>query len=106
MSAEDKTTGNALFDAMLSQLVESGEAEQMEGLNLDELRSAMSAPGAADTVMAMQALGANSQAAVGQPAPDFELPVLATAGEATGERIRLSERLVNRPVALIFGSYT
>ena len=106
MSTEDESTGNALFDAMLSQLAESGDAELMQGLNLDELRSAMSAPGAAETVMSLQALGANSQAGVGQPAPDFDLPVLATAGEASGERIRLSERLVTRPVALIFGSYT
>ena len=38
---------------------------------------------------------------VGEPAPDFDLPVLY--GE--GERVRLSA-LRGRPVALIFGSYT
>ena len=39
---------------------------------------------------------------VGDPAPDFELPLLADRATA----IRLSSFLGNRPVALIFGSYT
>jgi hypothetical protein len=37
----------------------------------------------------------------GDPAPDFDLPVLHTA-----ERVRLSSWRGQRPVALVFGSYT
>ena len=39
--------------------------------------------------------------AVGEPAPDFDLPMLGR-----GERVRLSDFRGRRPVALIFGSYT
>jgi hypothetical protein len=88
------------------------------------LKAAMSAPGAAEIVAAIQAMGANSQAGAGQPAPDFELPFLTGHGVLPGpdflsgpdflpgpdggggEKIRLSDRFANRPVALIFGSYT
>ena len=39
--------------------------------------------------------------ATGDPAVDFELPVLGG-----GERVRLSSFRGERPVALVFGSYT
>jgi len=91
---------------MLDDLVESGEAGKMEGLDIDRLKAAMSAPGAAEVVAEIQKLGANSQASVGQPAPDFELPYLPGQGAEEGEMLRLSERFVSRPVALVFGSYT
>ena len=42
---------------------------------------------------------------VGEEAPDFELELLNATGERTGELIALSG-LRDRPVALIFGSYT
>ena len=100
------TEASSMVDAMLDNLVTSGEADQMAGLDIDRLRAAMSAPGAVETVAAIQALGADSQAGVGQPAPDFELPYLPGQGKADGETVRLSERFANRPVALIFGSYT
>jgi hypothetical protein len=91
---------------MLDSLVESGEADQMQGLDIDRLKAAMSAPGAAETVAAIQAMGADSQAGAGQPAPDFELPFLPGQGRGEGETLRLSDRFTNRPVALVFGSYT
>lgn len=101
-----------VVDELLENLIGSGEAEKMDGLDIDQLKAAMSAPGAAETVAAIQAMGADSQAGTGQPAPDFELRSLAgqrilpghRSGE--GETIRLSDRFANRPVALIFGSYT
>jgi hypothetical protein len=37
----------------------------------------------------------------GEPAPDFDLPLLGRSGRA-----RLSELLAAGPVALVFGSYT
>ena len=104
--AESAADSSSMVDAMLEQLVESGESDRMAGLDIDRLRAAMNAPGAAETVAAIQALGADSQAGVGQPAPDFELPYLPGQGRAEGERVRLSRRFADRPVALVFGSYT
>jgi hypothetical protein len=45
--------------------------------------------------------------AVGDPAFDFELPLLdRETHRRTGETFRLSSHAGERPVALIFGSYT
>jgi len=102
--SNSESTG--VVDEMLEQLVESGEAEKMDGLDIDRLKAAMSAPGAAETIAEIQAMGADSQAGVGQLAPDFELPFLPGHGGGEGETIRLSDRFASRPVALVFGSYT
>ena len=91
---------------MLDHLVESGEATKMDGLDIDRLKAAMSAPGAAETVAEIQKMGADSEAGVGQSAPDFNLPYLPGQGLNEGETVRLSERFVSRPVALVFGSYS
>jgi hypothetical protein len=106
MSDEAGNKSAGVFDGMLEKLISSGQAAKMEGLDIERLKSAMSAPGAAETVMAIQAMGADSQAGVGQAAPDFELPYLPGHGGAEGETVRLSDRFGKRPVALIFGSYT
>jgi thiol-disulfide isomerase/thioredoxin len=42
---------------------------------------------------------------VGEPAPDFDLPEMSMVGEMTGTTVKLSS-LVDRPIALAFGSYT
>ena len=42
---------------------------------------------------------------IGSPAPDFNLEILSSAGEQTGEKFRLSSAR-GQPVGLIFGSYT
>lgn len=45
--------------------------------------------------------------AIGDPAFDFELPLLdGDTHERTGESVRLSSFAGDRPVALVFGSYT
>jgi hypothetical protein len=45
--------------------------------------------------------------APGDPAFDFELPVLdGETHRPSGQRIRLSDFAGERPVALVFGSYT
>ena len=52
---------------------------------------------------------ATADLAPGDPAFDFERPLLDFSDgteRATGETFRLSEASKNRPVALIFGSYT
>jgi hypothetical protein len=44
---------------------------------------------------------------VGDPAFAFDLPLLdAETGEPAGERVRLADFTGERPVALVFGSYT
>ena len=53
--------------------------------------------GAIDAVIARDEMGP----AVGQPPPDFNLKLLGSE-----ERVRLSSFRGQRPVALIFGSYT
>jgi len=42
----------------------------------------------------------------GEPAFDFSLPILDAAHGATAESVRLSTFAGEKPVALIFGSYT
>ncbi len=110
--SDGQSESPGVVDEMLERLIESGEGGKMAGLDMDRLKAAMSAPGAAETVAAIQAMGADSQAGVGQPAPDFELRflpghgILLGHGADEGETIRLSDRFANRPVALVFGSYT
>ena len=42
---------------------------------------------------------------IGDVAPDFQLESLDSQGNRTGTLVRLSEKL-DKPVALVFGSYT
>ena len=52
---------------------------------------------------------ATAKVSTGDPAPDFELPVLNFSDgteKATGETFCLSKAAAERPVALVFGSYT
>lgn len=48
--------------------------------------------------------GPDNAPAKGSTAPDFELHRLTAEGEQSEEKVKLSE--VERPVALVFGSYT
>jgi hypothetical protein len=105
-SSPKRETSSDGVERMLDALAESGEADRMDGIDFERLKAAMSAPGAAETIAEVQSMGANAQASVGQIAPDFELPWLSGQRGADAERVRLSQRFVNRPVALVFGSYT
>lgn len=96
--AEDAT--RKLIEGMLAQL----ESEAMDGLSIEDLRDAMTAPGAAETVAELMPIEAAS-VKPGEPAPDFDLPWLPGCGPV-GETLRLSSHFGERPVALIFGSYT
>ncbi len=91
-----------MIQGMLAQLEAS--AEKMDGLSLEDLRDAMEAPGAAETVAELMPLEASSVQA-GEPAPDFDLPWLPGQGDGS-EGVRLSDHFGKRPVALVFGSYT
>jgi len=63
----------------------------------------MAGLGDAERMSMMQFIAARETKApaVGDEAPDFELPL-----RGTSERVRLSRYRGKRPVALIFGSYT
>ncbi len=91
-------------DRMLKDLAErfAAEGRSMAGLELGDLRDALLHPKAAAEVARLMALEATS-IQKGDLAPDFCLPHLLGHGEGT---VRLSERLAERPVALVFGSYT
>ncbi len=79
--------------------------EGLAGLSVDDLASAMAHPLANEVVRELMPLEASS-VQQGEPARDFELPYLPGQGGAEGETVRLSDRTAERPVALIFGSYT
>lgn len=91
--------------ATIAGMLEGLGDEAMDGLSLDDLKDAMSHPLAAETVAELMPLEAASVQA-GEPAPDFTLPWLPGGGGVEGETLTLSERWRERPVALIFGSYT
>ena len=96
--ADDAT--RKMIEGMLAQL----EGQAMDGLSIDDLRDAMTAPGAAEAVAELMPIEAAS-VKPGEPAPDFDLPWLPGSGPE-GETLRLSSHFGERPVALIFGSYT
>ncbi len=92
-------------DRMMEDLRKDLESRgvSMQGLSLDELREAMSHPKAAEMVVELMGREAAS-VQEGDPAPDFSLPTLSGADE--GKRVQLADHRGERPVALIFGSYT
>jgi hypothetical protein len=51
------------------------------------------------------ALVEKNSPAPGMAAPDFQLELMDRQGNRTGERVQLSKQF-DKPVALIFGSYT
>ena len=91
-------------EKMIAGMLASLTEEDMQGLSLEDLKDGMSHPQAAVTVAELMPLEAASVQA-GQPAPDFTLPYLPGSG-LEGATVTLSDHFGNRPVALIFGSYT
>lgn len=89
---------------MRDAMLESLSGIEMDRLSLDDLRDAMHRPGALETAAELMALEPQS-VQQGEPAPDFDLPRLG-AERAAGETVSLSRHFGDRPVALIFGSYT
>jgi len=79
--------------------------DDLVGMDKAGLQAAMAHPRAAETVAELMPLEASS-VQQGEPARDFVLPFLPAHGGAEGETLCLSERFAERPVALIFGSYT
>jgi hypothetical protein len=93
------------FDKLKAGIFKQLEGESMDGLTSDDLAAAMSHPKAAEVVAELMPFEASS-VQQGEPARDFELPFMPGHGGQEGETLRLSDRFADRPVALIFGSYT
>ena len=83
---------------------------EMDGLELDDLKDAMSHPKAPE-ILAKWMPHEATAVKQGEPAPDFTLPYLPGHGVLPGhgeegESMTLSSHFGKRPVGLIFGSYT
>ena len=99
-SDAEKLNVEKMMESVAAQLAEQGH--EMAGLSLDGLREAVSHPKAAAEIQRLFTLEASS-VQQGDPAPDFRLPYLPGQGEGS---VTLSECTAQRPVALVFGSYT
>ncbi len=93
------------FEGMKKGIFAQLESDQMDGLSLADLEDAMSHPEAKRTVAEMMPIEAAS-VQPGQPAPDFTLRWLPGHAGGPDETFTLSSKRGERPVALIFGSYT
>ncbi len=91
-----------MIAGMLKSLEEGGI--EMEALELDDLKDAMSHPKAPEILRKWMPHEATA-VKQGEPAPDFTLRFLSGHGEE-GESMTLSSHFGKRPVGLIFGSYT
>ena len=92
--------------AGMQERLQKDEAEgRLAGLTVEDLRDAVSHPKAPEVIAeAMELEAASVQE--GELAPDFSLAWLRSDGEGGPDRMTLSEHFGERPVALIFGSYT
>ena len=94
-----------MFEAMRAQLERDQAEGKLAGLTVEALADAMAHPKAPEVIAETMALEAGS-AQPGEPAPDWSLPWLPGSGEGRGPRATLSDHFGERPVALVFGSYT
>ena len=104
--SEDAT--KTMIARMLKSLEEGGV--EMDGLELDDLKDAMSHPKAPEILAKWMPHEATS-VKQGESAPDFTLPYLPGHGFLPGHGVEgrsmtLSSHVGKRPVGLIFGSYT
>ena len=98
----DEAAIRQMIEGMLRNLEANGV--EMDGLDLDDLEDAMSHPGAIEMLAEWMPHEAAS-VKQGEPAPDFTLPYLPGHAKE-GETMTLSSHFGERPVALVFGSYT
>ncbi len=97
------------LDDIKSQLknrLGGGQRENgLKDMSVDDLMDAISHPKASDVVQELQAIEERTVER-GDAAPDFTLPWLFGSGPDGGDSVTLSSHFAERPVALIFGSYT
>lgn len=106
MSEEEAISQEEAMKEMIAGMLRNLEANdvQMDGLNLDDLKDAMSHPNA-PALLAEWMPHEAASVGQGEPAPDFSLPFLPGHSKE-GDRMTLSSHFGKRPVGLIFGSYT
>lgn len=95
----------AMMAALRARLERDQAEGRLEGLRVDDLAEAMAHPKAGAVIAEAMAREAGS-VKPGEPAPDFTLPWLSPAAAGRGGSLSLSSHFGERPVALIFGSYT
>lgn len=95
----------AMFEGMREQLERDEAGGKLAGLSVEDLKDAISHPKAPEVIAETMALEATSVQA-GEPAPDFSLAWLPGSGDGESEGVTLSNHFGQRPVALVFGSYT
>ena len=95
----------AMMEGMRETLEQDQSEGKLAGLTVEDLADAVSHPKAAGVIAELMALDA-AGVQEGEPAPDFTLPWLPGSGPSEGGSMRLSDHFGNRPVGLIFGSYT
>jgi len=95
----------AMMAGMRAQLERDQADGKLAGITVDDLLDAVSHPKAAETIA--ETMGWEAQSVKqGEPAPDFTLPWLGGTDPDRGPSLTLSSHFGNRPVALVFGSYT
>lgn len=95
----------SMMEGMRGQLEKDEAAGDLAGLSVADLADAVSHPKAAEVIGELMELDSQS-VQEGEPAPDFSLPWLPGSGSGRGPRMTLSEHFGEKPVALVFGSYT
>jgi len=93
------------FGEILARMAEDPEGPQIPEARREELMAALAHPKAAAEIQRGFALEATT-VQEGQPAFDFTLPRLAAGSGKGPGPVTLSDHYGQRPVALVFGSYT
>lgn len=100
-----KAETDRMMTSLRKQLADAGDIGDIAGLAPEGLAEAISHPKAADAIAELMEIEAGT-VEQGAPAPDFTLPWLPGSSGSDAATLTLSEHFGDRPVALIFGSYT
>ena len=95
----------AMLEAMRGRLEADQADGKLAGITLEDLGDALAHPKAGEVIAETMAADAGS-VQQGQAAPDFTLPWLPGSAGSAQPTLTLSDHFGDRPVALIFGSYT
>jgi len=100
-----KVDVGAMMEGMRGQLARDEADGKLVGITVDDLAAAMAHPKAPEAIAEVSRWEAGS-VKPGEPAPDFTLPWLNRPESAQASSVTLSDHFGDRPVALVFGSYT
>ena len=94
-----------VMEDMRDQLEADRADGKLAGLTIELLENAMAHPKASEVVQELMEIEPHT-VQVGDPAPDFTLPWLPGSQQGDEPTLTLSDHIGDRPVALVFGSYT